>query len=270
MPLSRKHISTLRMVQGELRMIEHRRGQVPFVPTRHRDLEQRTKPDSKPDTKPDTKPGDKLFFRKYIVQPHFDERIEEDRERANARFRLYWRTSGQVKTEPVSEQTRLSHHPRLNTVREPGQASTQHESRTSEWLMRMTTGGTVVPKHLSRIEFPAGDVAEPTPPLPRTRRTNEDKANVEAVVITPISRLSEYVSTEMIDSIRTSPFHDPGEDVVIVRNHESRTRGQNIIKSFKLLTLLIRNVASEIVYREQRIAAEEKMYREQGAFDDPE
>ena len=175
-----------------------------------------------------------------------------------------------MKTEPVSEQTRLSPRLRFNSVRESRQASTQHGSRTSEWLSRMPTDGTVVPKQHSRIEYPAGVVAMPTPPIPRKRRTNEDKANVEAVLVTPIPPLTQYLSTEMINMMRTSPFYDPSQDVVIVRSDGHRTRGQNVLGCYKRLTLLIRNVAHEIVYREQRIAAEEKIYREEGAYDDPE
>ena len=233
----------------------------------------------------------KHSFRKHHVQPHFDQRIEEHPSRRDERFRLYWRKSGLVKAEPVdhSRAERKEYgiikqlhsqltgppYPRLksNSIREPSVASTQNESRTSEWLSRFASDvRTVVPKQLSRIEFPAGIVAEPiaTPSVPRKRRTNEDKANVEAVLITPVLPLGEYVSAEMIDMIRMSPYHDPRQDAVIVRTHAHRTRGQNALGCFKLLTTLIKNVANEIVYREQRIAAEEKIYREEGAYDDPE
>ena len=283
-------------------MLTRRRGQLPVFPRRPRKLEQDRKLDRKFDTEPvekllfrkhqvqpsdtepikkfsfrkhqvqpsDTEPIRKPSFRKHQVQPHFDQRIEEHPDRRDERFRLYWRKSGMAKTEPVDRQTQLSHHLRLNSVREPREASTQHGSRTSEWLLRVASDGTVVPKHLSRIRFPAGHVAEPTPQLPRKRRTNEDKANMEAVLITSIPPLTEYLSAEMIDMIRTSPYHDPREDEVIIRSDEHRTRGQNVLGCFKRLTLFIRNVANEIVYRERRIAAEEKMYREEGAFDDPE
>ena len=200
--------------------------------------------------------------------------------------------SGLVKTEPVIDHSRAERkehgiikqlhsqltgppYPRLNfnSIREPSEASTQNESRTSEWLSRFKfEGQTVVPRQLSRIEFPAGIVADPvaTPSVPRKRRTNKDRADVEAVLITPVHPLGEYISAEMIDMIRMSPHHDPRQDAVIVRTHAHRTRGQNALGCFKLLTTLIRNVANEIVYREQRIAAEEKMYREEGAYDDPE
>ena len=256
----------------------------------HRDGRNRSsEQDTKLDTKPDTKPSDKHSFRKHLVQPHSDERIsDEDRDRRDARFRLYWRKSGQVKTEPVShspaereddaimkklrsqQQTKLSPRLRFNSVRKPGEASTQDQSRTSEWLSRFASDGTVVPKQLSSIEFPAGSVAVPTPQIPRKRRTNEDKANVEAVLITPVPSLTDYLSAEMIDMIRTSPFYHSSKDVVIFRSDMHRTRGQNAMGCFKHLTLFIRNVANEIVYRERRIAAEERMYREDGAYEDPE
>lgn len=256
---------------------EHRRGQLPSlrtIPTKN--------------TKPETKPSRKLTFRKHIVQPHFDERKrDEDRGRKDARFRLYWRKSGLVKDKPVSQssaertdseimeklhnqRTGPSPRLRLNSVHEPSEASTPGQSRTSEWLSRFRSDGTVVPKRLSEAKFPAGHVAEPTPQIPRQRRTNEDKANVEAVLITPVPSLGQYLSAEMIDMIRTSPFYHPDGDVVVVRTHANRTRGQNVLGCYKFLTLLIRNVANEIVYREQRIAADEKMYKEEGAYDDPE
>ena len=266
MPRSKPFTSSLVKTKGELRLFQHRRGQLPIFPRVPRNLEQ----DKRIDTKSKTEPIEKLSFRKHHVQPHFDQRIEEHPGRRDERFRLYWRKSGQVKTEPVNEQTRLSPRPRINSVREPGEASTQHGSRTSEWLLRVAGDGTVVPKHLSRVRFPAGPVAEPTPQIPRKKRTSEDKANVEAVLITSIPLLTEYLSAEMIDMIRTSPFHDPSEDEVIIRSDQHRTRGQNVLGCFKRFTRLIRNVANEIVYREQRIAAEERMYREEGAFDDPE
>lgn len=226
-------------------------------------------------------------FRKHMVQPDINEMAEEDRDSKDA-FRLYWRKSGLVKNEPVNhsplekkdhgimqkllrQQTEpLSPRLRSNSVREPGNASTQNQSRTSQWLSLFMSDGTVVPKQVSRVEYPAGDVANPTPPVPRQRRTNEDRAKVEAVLITSIPSLGNYLSAEMIDMLRTSPFTDPGQDVILLRSHAHRTRGQNALGCFKLLTLLIRNVAHEIVYREQRIAAEEKMYKEEGAYEDPE
>ena len=277
MPRFKKYTSSFIGMPGSFRSSEHRPGRYRVKP-----------PSSELDTKPDTKLSGKLSFRKHIVQPHFDERIAGDnRHRKDARFRLYWRKSGLVNTEPVShsraertdsgimqklhsQQSKLSPRLRFNSVREPGDASTQGQSRTSEWLSRFRSDGTVVPKNISAVNFPAGHVAEPTPQMPRKRRTNEDKANVEAVLITPVPSLGQYLSAEMIDMIRKSPFYHSDGDVVVVRTHANRTRGQNKLGCYKFLTALIRNVANEIVYREDRLAAEEKMYREEGAYDDPE
>ena len=276
----KKYTSSFIGMPGKFRSSEHRRGQLPSFRIKP--------PSSELDTKPDTKLSGKLSFRKHLVQPHFDERVAyEDRRRTDARFRLYWRKSGLVKTEPVShsraegtdsgmmeklhsQRTEPSPRLRFHGVREPGEKSTKGQSRTSEWLSRFVSQGTVVPRNLSEAKFPAGHVAEPTPQIPRKRRTNEDKANVEAVLITPVPSLGQYLSAEMIDMIRTSPFYYPDGDVVVVRTHKHRTRGQNKLGCYKFLTVLIRNVANEIVYREQRLAAEEKMYMEEGAYDDPE
>ena len=140
----------------------------------------------------DTEKIKKHSFRKHHVQPHFDQRIEEHPGRKDERFRLYWRRSGWVKNEPVdhSRAERKEYaiikqlhsqtgppYPRLNfnSIREPSEASTQNESRTSEWLSRFKfEGRTVVPRQLSRIEFPAGIVADPvaTPSVPRKWRTS--------------------------------------------------------------------------------------------------
>ena len=265
MPRFKTYPSSFVKAHGGLRSIDRRRG---VFPRRPGSLEQ----GNKSDMKPDKKTSEKRLFRKYNVQPWFDGRTEKEQDRLNAGFRLYWRKGkrGLVRKTLRQQTEPLSSRLRFNSVREPGGSSTQNGSRTSEWLSLFASEGTVVPKRLSRIEFPAGDVAIPTPPVPRKRRTNQEKANVEAVLITPIPLMRDYLSAEMIDTIRTSPFCDPGLDVVTLRSQAHRTRGQNVLECFNLLTKLIRNVANEIVYREQRIVAEERMYREEGAYDDPE
>ena len=151
----------------------------------------------------------------------------------------------------------------------------QNVSPTFEWQSRFAFDGTVVPKQLSSLHYPAGAVAGHTPKAPRKRRTVEEKQKVKAVLTTPIPPLAEYLTPQMMDMIKQSPYVKSssvkdGEDVVVLQSDEHRTRGQNELECYKLLSRLLRNIASEIVYREQRIVADEKMYREEGSFEDPE
>ena len=205
--------------------------------------------------------NEKPFFRKHLAQQSIDDRLE-------SRFRLFRRKRRWATTD----QDRLSRHLRFNSIREPvSQATPPAGSRTQTWLSTFSFDGTVIPKHLSQAEFPAGDVTGPTSPSRLLRmRTDEDKRRVEAVLTTPISSLATYISPEMMDMIKKSPFIKHGEDVVVFRSHLHRTRGQNRLECYRILSRFLRNVASEIVYRKQRIAADEMMYKTEGAIDDPQ
>ena len=212
------------------------------------------------DTKDTKALARKPLFRKHVVQPHFDERIKtEKRERVEARFQRWWAER--------RAKVRLSPPLRLPT----SQALPQAESLTQEWLSKFSIDGTVVPRRLSHYEFPAGKISGyERPPGPPRRRTDEDKRRVEAVLTTPISALTEYVSPKMIEMIKESPLITRGENVVVFRSHQYPTRRKNLVDCFRLLSRFIKNVASEIVYREQLIAAEERMYNGEEAFDYPE
>lgn len=205
--------------------------------------------------------NEKPLFRKHLAQQPIDDRLK-------SRFRLFRRK----RRSAATDQDRLSRHLRFNSVREPAsQANPPAGSRTQTWLSTFSFDGTVIPKHLSQADFPAGDVTGPTSPSRLMRiRTAEDKRRVEAVLTTPISSLAAYVSPEMMVMIKKSPFIKHGEDAVVFRSHVHRTRGQNRLECYRILSRFLRNVASEIVYREQRIAADEMMYRAEGAMDDPE
>ena len=209
----------------------------------------------------------------YLMQPRFNRRIRSEKEeKTHERFRLCWRKP--LVDNAPSEQNGLSPRLRFNNIREltsQSPAKAQSHSRTYIWLSHFAFNGTVIPKHFSQPQFPAGVASGHfTPPSPRKRRTEEDKRRVEAMLRTPIAPLAEYITPEMMDMLKKSPFNQHGEDVLVFRSHWHRTRGQNLVQCFNHLSRLVRNVASEIVYREQRVAADEKMYRKEGTYDDPE
>lgn len=214
----------------------------------------------------DTKPlARKRVFRKHVVQPHFDERIKkENRDRLDARFQVWWGERRQ--------KTRLSSRLRFDSDCEPTSQALPHaESLTQEWLSKFSFDGTVVPRRLSHYEFPAGKMDDcKRPPGPPRKMTKEGKRRAEAVLTTPISALTEFVSPKMIEMIKESPLITRGENVVVFRSHQYPTQKKNLVDCFRLLSRFIKNVASEIVYREQLIAAEERMYKGEDALDDPE
>ena len=210
------------------------------------------------------KQNKKPSFRKHLAQEHRNIRMK-------SLCRLYWRKR-RLGESDSSKQDRLSTRLKFNSVREPvSQANPPAGSRTQKWLSTVSFDGTVIPKHLSQAEFPAGKFTGHVSPSRLLRmRTDEDKRRVEAVLTTPISSLTAYISPEMMDMIKKSPFIKHGEDVVVFRSHGHQTRGQNRLECYRILSRFLRNVASEIVYREQRVAADEMMYRAEGAIDDPQ
>ena len=132
--------------------------------------------------------------------------------------------------------------------------------------------GTALPSYISQVKFPAGDVAGYKAPRGRTQseRTEEDRRNAEAVLTTPIRLLEPYITPEMIDVIKDSPYFKRHENEVVFSSHRYRTRGQNVQHCYKMLSHFIRNASREISYRTERIAVDEMMYREDGSADDPE
>ena len=211
---------------------------------------------------------EKPRIRKHLAQPQLHELLEnKPQQLVDNDFRLYWRKSHLTEPKPRKEARPSRRLPNFHKF--TGQASLPDESLTQKWLRGFTFDGTVIPNHLSLYEFPGGDVAGNISTRgPQRKRTEEDKRRVEVVLKTPIPALAEYVSPEMMKMIKQSPYKARDENVTIFRSHRHQRRRQNLQECYRILSRFIRNVASEIVYREKRIAADEKMYREEGAIDD--
>ena len=210
-----------------------------------------------------------LFFRKHWAQPNPHGRIQHERShRLHARFKKYWRTMPVASVEPGKKVPRPL---RPTSKYFPDPTNRTAGSLTQIWLSRFVQGGRMVPKRLSRPDFPARDVSGLTnPPGPKRKHTEAERRRVEAVLTIPIPPLAEWVSPEMMNLIRRSPFKKQDEDAIVIRSDRLRTRGKNLLQCYLLQNRFLRNVASEIVYRERRVEADEMMYREEGAVDDPE
>ena len=132
--------------------------------------------------------------------------------------------------------------------------------------------GAALPSYVSQVNFPAGDVAGYKAPKggPQSKRTEDDRRNAEAVLTTPIRFLAPYVTPEMIDAIKESPYFKRHENELVFSSHRYRTRGQNVQYCYKMLSHFIRNVSSEISYRTRRIAVDEMMYRDDRSACDTE
>ena len=143
---------------------------------------------------------------------------------------------------------------------------------TKKRPMDSSFDGTALPSYLSKVNFPAGDVAGYKAPRGGLwyERTEEDRRNVETVLTTSIRIMAAYVTPKMIDTIKKSPYFKRDENEVVFSSHRHRTRGRNVQYCYKILSRFTGNIFSEIVYRRQRIAADERMYREDGAAHDPE
>ena len=138
-------------------------------------------------------------------------------------------------------------------VREPTSQAPQHNvSATQKWVTSMNSHPVVIPKYLSYVEFPAGEpepIIRPTGgPIPK--RTQEDRRRVEAVLKTPLLPLAKYISPEMLDSIKKSPYYAHDENVIVLRCHQKLKQKTNELQCLTNLRRLIRNVANEIMYRE--------------------
>ena len=244
--------------------------------------------DKKPISEKHLRQHEAPIFRKHLVQPHLDQRTKgEPRERSKERFRVYWRKRKEEPRKPALPPARLKFS---GVLVPPSQVPKQDGSLTQEWLSHFKFDGTVIPKRFSWFDFPGDDetcgkhlsqieadevkdtlrTGYLSPRGPSRKRTQEDKRRVEVVLTTPIPPLAEYVSPDMMDMIRKSPLIDRNENIVVFRSHRHSTRGQNLLECYRTLSRFVRNIASEIVYREQRNAADESMYRAEGGIDDPE
>ena len=153
-------------------------------------------------------------------------------------------------------------------------------SSASQWLSKFPYTPIAVPLGISSCSMPSsisgpGDSKAPLGPLkkgPLKKHTEEDRQKVEVVLTTPVPILAHYVPSDMIEMIKKSPFVMPGKDEIVLRSDRFRTTGLNRRECYKFLTRLLRNVASAIVYREERIAADKKRHtrEEDSSGYDPE
>ena len=179
-------------------------------------------------------------------------------------FRSFWGARGRKmgKVHPTPR-FRISHH--LSYVHEPFSPTSHHAaSATSSWLAAIGSVSSVIPKYLYQVEFPAGETA-PIPPArrPKPKRTQEDRQRVEAVLKVSIFPLKKYISPEMVDSIRKSPYYVHDKDVIVLRCHQHLTQRRNQQQCIRNVSIFIRNVANEIVYRESKTAADKMVDSEE-------
>ena len=134
------------------------------------------------------------------------------------------------------------------------------KSPTQQWIYRFPSVPILLPKRLSEFNIPEEVVKEPQERrkhrmVPLDERSEEERQSVEAVLTTPIPILCHYVTHDMMELIKNSPFIQPGEDVLVIHSDRMRTREHNERECYILLSRLLRNVASQIVYKEERMAA---------------
>ena len=148
------------------------------------------------------------------------------------------------------------------------------KSPTSEWISKYNSLPILVPKQISDCSIqptpsePQG--GRKPPPVSLRKRPEEERQAVEVVLTTPIPLLALFVTPEMMKMIKKSPFVPVGEDVVVLQSDKKRLWVQNQRECYMMLTRLLRNVASEIVYREERMAADNEMrhMREEKSMED--
>lgn len=137
-------------------------------------------------------------------------------------------------------------------VQEPSNQAPGHAaSATQAWLARLAHNAVVIPKHICQIECPAGNIP-PSPPTagPIPKRTQEDKRRSEAVLKAPVSLLAKYISPQMFESIRESPYYVRDEGAVVISCHQHQKQAGNKQLCFRQLNCFIKNVAREMMYRE--------------------
>ena len=76
-----------------------------------------------------------------------------------------------------------------------------------------------------------------------------------------IPSLEQYVSPEMIQSIKRAPCYKPDGNEIVFKSHQHLTQVKNGTQCVKNCSLFLRNVASEILYREKENAADESAGR---------
>lgn len=200
-------------------------------------------------------------IRKHLVQPSTDKHVKK----YEKDFRAHW--------EGPAQKSKL---PRLKLANRSQDAppyyhepARQDISPTQEWLTSMGSAVNVIPKNLPQVEFPAGDVVASSPSSgPMPKRTQEDRQRVEAVLELRISHLAKYISPEMMESIKESPYYARYKNAVLLRCHQHQSQGANQRQCYRNLNSLIRNVANEILYRERKIVVDEMAYGREADIDD--
>ena len=135
-------------------------------------------------------------------------------------------------------------------------------SATQAWLKILGNKHPVVPRHLFLKDFPAGFLPpDPSPTGGRPKRTPDDKKRVECVMKVYIPTLEQYVSPEMIQSIKRAPYYKPDDNEIVFKSHQHLTQVKNGRQCEKNCSLFLRNVAGEIVYREKKNAADDSAGR---------
>ena len=131
-------------------------------------------------------------------------------------------------------------------------------SATQTWAKILGNTYPVVPRYLFIKEFPAGfHPPDRSPTGGRPKRTPDDKKRVECVMKVYIPTLEQYVSPEMIQSIKRAPFYNPDDNEIVFKSHQHLTQVKNGRQCEKHCSVFLRNVASEILYREKVNAAGE-------------
>lgn len=201
-----------------------------------------------------------LVIRKHLVQSSTDRHVKSK----TKVLRTHWEAPAQHSKLPRPKLANWSQGPSYH--QEP---TRQNVSPTQMWLTSIGSTVNVIPQNLAQVEFPAGDiVAAPPSSGPMPKRTQEDKQRVEAVLELRIAHLAKYISPEMMESIKVSPYYARYKNAVVLRCHQHQSQGANMRRCYRYLNSLTRNVANEIVYREKKIVVDETTYRGEADIDD--
>ena len=196
-------------------------------------------------------PSELEALRKWLVKARSDQREIANQEQLSSFVAQQWELFNQrIRDAEASSQSSKESHSHLDDLELSSQAPVR-ASTTQSWYDRFFRIVIAIPKHVSKLEFPAGDikpVKHSTGPMPK--RTQEDRRRAEAVLTTPVFLLANYITPEMLESIKESPHYDDMGAVVIRCDHHQKQAG-NKIQCFRLLTRLLKSIAMEINYREQ-------------------
>ena len=166
--------------------------------------------------------------------------------------------SDYLRQKRLKAQNKLGKKPRPSDPRDSDSLKAPRKSPTSEWLSTAPSTPMVVPKECS-FSGQANDPGYYQRPLgPPRKHTAEARKKAEVVLTTSVPMLAHHVTSDMMEMIEKSPLVTRGKDVIVLRSDRFRTKVHNRRECYILLARFLRNVASEIVYREERIAAEDE------------